>query len=334
MRRLFLLSLLCIPFQSHTQDPLDKYDPDDSDTRYLDLSVRKHADKSVHFPFYRIQVIDSRYDTTKLGYDSRMDWWNGKTKVFKKVLVRMGLQRGLEEYYNEYYGSSFTNTGLSLLIVIKKFWLINTTGLKAGSNGGAFKQLYNFPTVKFEYYLFDDSMHYYPVKRIDTTYRDGVYKRENARSEDMKILNFALSDLVESIDFTTYAANLAARKSRTLQEIENYNNSMFNKPILKDTFYRAGVYLNYSEFINNKPGARLDELQGIQEYWGYCDGKDIFINHHNIKIYRSGNAFEYLADKVQAMGSSMFSLDGNPRFKALNLPVQIDMETGQPYTVQ
>ena len=183
--------------QPNTKDPTN---PENLDIRFLELKVRKPADQSIKLPFRNIKIIDSRYDTSKIGFDTNLSIFNGKTKSFRKVSVQNGLQKALENYYNEYYKNSLTNSSLSLLIVIKKLWLLNKTKLSSGADSYT-KQLFNFPTIKFEYYLFDDNANYLPLKRIDTTFKDeAIYRSKNAQSADFEILIYALSTMIELID--------------------------------------------------------------------------------------------------------------------------------------
>ena len=101
---------------------------------------------------------------------------------------------------------------------------------------------------------------------------------------------------------------------------------------MNDRIYKAGVYITFSEFLNNSPSKKIEELSKIENYWGYSDGKDIYIYYHQKKLYRTGNSFEYFADKIQSFGIDIFSeRSSTPRVKRLSTPVQLDMETGEVY---
>lgn len=325
---LLLLLLPCIGFSQ----PADKQNPESLDTRLLDFKLKRSAKADIKFPFSKISILDYRYDTSKIGFCTALSWWNGKTRLYEKVMLREGLQSSLENYYNEYYSNSFTTSSLSLLIIIKKLWLINSTVMSQGSDSYG-KGLINYPTIKFEYYLIDDSTNYYPVKRIDTVYKYAEYLTKNIISRDLYILSYALTASIESIDFNKYVPLSKSRlKKRTLQDIISFSRSGIDKPILTSDKYKAGVYMSFAEFLNNSPSQQIENLDLLENYWGYSDGTSIYIYYHHKKLYKCGNTFEYFIDKVQAFGNDIFSSDGNrPRIKAIATPVQLDMETGKPY---
>jgi hypothetical protein len=87
-------------------------------------------------------------------------------------------------------------------------------------------------------------------------------------------------------------------------------------PILKDSILHKGVYRSFAEFKNNKPsienfeigkGNFTDELYvadnhetyPLQDFWGYCDGKNLFVRSANnlFQLYRTGNTFNTKAFK-------------------------------------
>src|SRR5215831_17584137 len=72
---------------------------------------------SIKLPFSRIEILDFRFDTTKLGYtiSHRND---------ARLKVENGIQYGLADYLNKYYSRNLDPTSTrTLLIVLKKLWL-------------------------------------------------------------------------------------------------------------------------------------------------------------------------------------------------------------------
>lgn len=321
MRILLLIFYTLTTTTAFSQSNLEN--PETAGFKIIEFKMKEHADIAIKFPFKNIRVLDYRYDTSKIGFDTDLTFWNGKTKPYQKVIVKDGLSNSLEKYYNEYYKNSFSNSTISLLIVVRKLWLINATELfRTGDSYG--KAVLNFPTIKFEYYFVDDKANYIPLKRIDSTF--------NTHSRFGTSLNFALLSLIEAIDYNKFVSLLSTAKKKTAEEFERYNFSFFNKPILRDGNYKAGVFMNFAEFINNSPSKQLDDLKNIDSYWGYSDGKDIYIYYHHKKLYKCGNTFQYFADKVQAFGNNMLSESStSPRIKEIETPEQIDMETGKIY---
>ena len=70
-------------------------------------------------PFAFVDVIDSRYDTTKIGYVA-------KGNSFKKLTVGPFFSAGIQNSLNTSLQSNFDlSEKVSLVIVVKNFWLKN-----------------------------------------------------------------------------------------------------------------------------------------------------------------------------------------------------------------
>jgi len=139
-----------------------------------------------------------------------------------------------------------------------------------------------------------------------------------------------------------------------------YNESFFNLPVLKDDNLAKGVFVDFGEFKNNRPGiilfseketkydlrrrrteSYIEDEKGVQvvSYWGYYDGVSLkFSKFGNNKLFRIQNAFYFFVKAV-----SYDFLTNNNSFQQYNfrttlktrsevwIPFQIDMETGEVY---
>jgi hypothetical protein len=100
-----------------------------------------------------------------------------------------------------------------------------------------------------------------------------------------------------------------------LQDIEQFNRSRFDVPIVSAAPLREGIYTNFQEFKDNNPSIRnyevkqekkdvllyIKDANGASQYthdaWGYCDGKSIFIMRDGklYALWKEGNAFYFIS---------------------------------------
>jgi hypothetical protein len=107
-------------------------------------------------PFSHIDIVDSRFDTTKIGYSA-------KFFSFKKLTVAPSFSSVIQNSLNTSLKSNFDSLkNSSLLLVIKHFWL-KEAFIKEQS------QLGSQCIAKFELYLKTDTA-YFPIIRINTVF--------------------------------------------------------------------------------------------------------------------------------------------------------------------
>ena len=78
-------------------------DPEELPSKSYELRVKTVAPVSFQLPFQEIKIIDSRFDTSKLGFLFRNGLSVRINRSFQKVKLKPGVQRGIENFYNEYY---------------------------------------------------------------------------------------------------------------------------------------------------------------------------------------------------------------------------------------
>jgi hypothetical protein len=329
---------------------------------YVDFSLRAQriAPSDIKLPFSSIKIIDSRFDTSKIGFVP-IEFYvpsptSGLQQVisFKKIRIYGGIAQSIEDYYKVYYENSFTQNGLQLLLVMKRFWISgidNTSGTRMDIVGNL-KTSTNF-YIKWEYYLGKDN-NYLPVKRIDTLLKeqdviDYTLKGEFSESRQA-YFKVVLKSLIEILDFNRAVTAYESQPKKTFNEINDFNAKRNNLVILQDSIIKKGVYLSFDEFANNNPSIKdfnikkmrygvfksepyLEKPDGemISEYWGYSDGKEMrFGKFGNELIYRKGNTFEfYVLVKLNNTSDVTAAIGGNQLY--LKMPYQLDMETGLPY---
>lgn len=337
----------------------DIEDPNGLKIKEINLEARAIAPSEIKLPFNSIKIIDSRFDTSKIGFENRV--FTSKSNAFKSIQFAGGLAAALEKYYADYYENAFDSSGFTLLIVIKKFWISHHD---YQSNKQPFMQsnsnVDSRIRCKWEYYLSKGNKHL-PIKRVDTTWtlNEEMHKYLNEEFEEKKqrFIKFSLKALIEMLDYEKAVLAFDTQPAKTLGDIIRFNESRFNLPVLNEGSLAKGVFLNFEEFINNRPGIvsfreketkhksgkvnYIENENGVEivSYWGYCDGKSLkYGRFGNNRLFRVQNTFAFFTKSVSYNYSSSNTTTGyyttNFTLKNRNeiwIPFQIDMETGDVY---
>jgi hypothetical protein len=346
--RITCFMFLLIPLTS----PAQKANPDLLPSKKLNLVVDRIAPAEIKFPFSSIKIIDNRFDTSKLGFEPTA--YFGK-RLGRKIVLDSGLAISLEKYYNGFYQNSFSTTDLKLLVVIKKLWLscINNNknrDMDIVKNDKSHTFLY----CKLEYYL-NTGDKYYPYKRLDTVINGVAFEVANNDISHYKsrqqVLKLVLKGLIETMDFNNAMEKIEKLHPKTIEEVERFNTSFFNIPVLKDTGIAKGVFVSFDEFKNNRPsiidftekeirikGSKkenyLEDSKGnlITHYWGYNTGEYLKVGKYgNDKMYRKNNTFEFFAIFQNLQVNNSFFPTSTYKDYEYWMPYQLDMETGEIY---
>ena len=336
---------------------IDDENPDGLRNKLLKLDVSKVAGSNPKLPYAAIEVLDNRFDTSKIGFTLGFQLFNNIKRAGRKMIFDNSVAKALENYYNEFYQNSFTPNNITLFIVLKKLWF-------SGIDNSRNKEIdilrnttsEEFLYCKWEYYL-KRGNEYLPVKRTDTVINGVIYETngidyQNELSNN-EILKLMLEGMVELVDLNKAVADFDNANKLSWEKVKAYNASFYDWPILKDTMVNKGVYLTFNEFRNNKPSIRnfsekklririgkeedyIEDNQGnrISNYWGYYNGNEWKIGKYgNDKMFRKGNAFEFFSKtKTAAMSTNRGNTYGSTNNEAKPwMPYQIDMETGLIY---
>ena len=305
--------------------------PDNLKARVFELTVKTIPSKELKLPFQFIKIIDTRFDTSKLGFRFKHRHLSANT-IFEKMILRPGNEKGVENFYNEYYKYNFTPNGKVLLISIKKLWINNVPDKQRENQRKDIKRLslsQQDVYAKFEYYLGSENT-YTPLKRIDTVFQltpDTKVEDFDPKDENkLPFFCFALEKMIENVNYELYARDLERKKKMSEGDIEKYNATIKNIPILNEPIKR-GVFVTFNEFIKNGPSVIsfskskilkkkiyeiIDEKGNvILDYFAYNDGKkpaiakhlaDLFaanVSQDNFGIYRVNNSFQFFENYFQ-----------------------------------
>lgn len=318
---LFLFLALQFPAQAQKVIELNK--------SRLDVGKRR---------FNIVQVVDARYDTTRLGI-ARLGLGNRKEPII--------LSGSLEPVLYQYFTSKIpAESGLPDVLL-----RVSRLGLWEEINVGGFEGAR--VAVDFEFFLRKGEQ-YASLGDRKFRFTEGLgtnvtkYHDDNLRAA----LQSAVDYLQDSVDWKKTDALPA---DMTLEQISQ----RITPRILTEGQLTAGAYKNFTDFRNNNPRLPIDyEMDGDKRIlliegkkgkfrkvkpddrvWGFCDGKDMYINQFGTfyKLEKlPGNLFQFNGvdyDKKlsnMAIGQASFGLIGaliaSEMTKANNYIV--DWETG------
>lgn len=224
MRILLLVSfaLICHIQTKGQYSRISDFSPEKLDSKYYRLKANGTAPANLQLPFSWIKIIDSRYDSSKVGFIMSKDFFRGEMRLFKKLKIKNGLAKSLEDYYNKYYEHAYTSNDLRLLIIIKKFWItsansyhhqaqVNSRNLFAGTSLHA----------KWELYIFkdDEAMAY---KRIDTVIKsdlqvaDYLFDKDDSEASSSARINDLLNSFIQQFNYNKPVSVFREKRKKIL----------------------------------------------------------------------------------------------------------------------
>lgn len=269
------------------------------------------APSSIRLPFKHIEVVDARFDTSKLGFELKRDIGYISNSNFRKIKLRGGIRKAIQDYYNDYYQLCLKDTANELLIVLKTLWIDNfpTGEFKERRRFDVVRETYQDIYVKFEYYLKREN-EYYPLKRTDTVYQltEQIInsKKLNLKKNDLSFFLFTLKSLIETYDFDELINRVDLKKNLSLKSIDSFNNKRFLLPVLIADSLKKGIFLSVKDYINNTPvpdsAYRFDKKGRLfkrddktTEIFYFYNNNEVGFSMRlleNTNIIRIGNTFE------------------------------------------
>lgn len=301
------------------------------------------------FNFSGITIIDARADTSKVGFSiTGIKIYDIKRLTeIKRLNYQNGLSADVTNYLLNFYKHAFEDNGDTVLIVIKKLWISQyDTTLSIGSNFIGSGRIF-LTKLKLEFYLKDKEF-YHPINRFDTSFI-------TTPKRSTKDFGYEITDaIINCCDnlFTLNPVSILQRKKYTLEQIQQFNNRLFDIPVLNAAKYKKGIYVTFSEFLNNEPSldySNIDKQKygdvlylndgnggeySSNKFWGYSDGENLYIisGKNFFQLVRTQNTFEFFGIKNLREN---FAFNGDILKKGkptLNKFIyQVDMETGESY---
>ena len=326
-----------------------------------------------------VVVIDSRYSNKSLGFITAL------MKKVKPGISGSTTKPASSLYYHDYsinniqfenlpeksiagyissaLASSTNETKFSLLVIIKNLWLSDKIDFIGKKNYENEEEYFSKSGIigNFEFYIYKDNS-YWPIFRYERKLRNNFALKEYAKKY---ILSFIDSCLIKLS--TINLQNISqSKKALTLEQIKQYNNERFEIPVLKDSLYKRGVYMNFNEFKNNTPHFadfnieknRLADIMTVKgadgketierNAWGYCDGKKFYIqnNSNYFELSRIDNSFfvkvatnklrtnELGSNSITNVGTGLIIPPLKIKYNAIksdSSPYCLNMDTGEIY---
>ena len=369
MKYSFLIFIIFLSLNVFCQEKEQRV-PRDLAKHLVSIEAKEYRPTNLKLPFTSVKIIDYRFDTSKVGFSRSNDAYKDNRFIFsyynfKRLTLKTSLRQSVQDFYNDYYENCFSKDSAELLIVIKRFWADPFPNKQTSRQQTSVDPESTFDLhIQFEFLMNRNGL-YLPLKRVDTVFQINSIAQDvellDFKEKKYNIYEYALIKTFESLNYQLYADRFDFSKNKkTLAELNNFNERRFSYPILKDTIWKEGVYMNFNEFRNNQPSiikytieknkkigkivyniTRGNERTQILKYWGYCDGKKIYTGEWEYPLSRIGNTFEfftyrldYFKDITPALipgGVFVQAFKGGTTKEKVLEPFQIDMETGKIY---
>jgi hypothetical protein len=288
-------------------------------------------------PFSKLLILDSRYDTTSIGF------YSYSYLVLKDLSYQAGLQKILEKYYQP------------LCLPDRDRLLIQLEKLRIEENMISQDSfIYAAGYVEARLYRGRNNVYTF-LGTVDTSMQEPWYARikqtahRNGKNKNYEFWDYYLLRLYEAV--LRKASALAdtvlneTNPPETLEEITEQGLAKREKPILKADSLRPGFYRDFPEFINNNPTFNfvnnvalknvlkvmhynVDKNESHEEpdttYWGYTDGEKIFVRYSYdfYQVERRDGGF-YIAPTPDAMRQDVNASGANVLFGLLGAAVGI-----------
>lgn len=277
--------------------------PTDEDLAKINCSVvviEPPANKApaTSFPFSHIKVADERIDKKSSGY-----FHARQSGDIYRLCHTNNFSEEISQFLKSYLSGSFDNSGDTLFVQIKKFWLRNYDVLNHDSHS---RSIRNGIDVNIEFYLRQSSCNYALYKF------DSVIVQEGKSQEIAgKLMNRAILASIQKLQQISFNG-IAKRRCISASQIDSFNNIYQKLPVFTEKMLRKGVYLSLDEFKNNKPSyedfslalsssADLIYVKGrvlkdsvITDAIAFSDGTNMFVTMAGnfYPIYKCGDNFE------------------------------------------
>ena len=280
----------------------------------LQESIDKHETIQLRdsIPFSYIRIIDSRYDTTRIGF-----FLDGYLAI-KDSTQPLALQHILDRYFHSLYTPG-TDT---LLIELEKLSIqdavIRDTNFVLTAGYVQCKE-YCGGNDNYKYLGLGDT-----AMAEKYSFLNSGRAHKNDKHINSEFWDYYLLRLLEGMIRHGCAIAITPddpHRNYSLEEIKQEGLQKRNKPILHTGTLKPGLYTDFSEFENNEPGVYLQDsaLHRMLElmhyrvgkaisnespdtsYWGYCDGRKLFIRYgYNFFELEKKDAGFYVAPTLDA----------------------------------
>jgi hypothetical protein len=270
--------------------------------------------------FSAIRFVDARFDSSSIGYT--------RNSRFGKLSTK----EGLSNYLAKKFSTEKSNAKQPELLCIVQHFMISeadTVINKDYGKGQSFNRLF----VKADVFVNIEEQ-YRAAFRFDTTITD-LDHDDPTKGTVINIFTKAMAVRIDKIAIE----KILTKKAYSLTEIKESIQEKFQVPILTDSIYRKGVYVDFKDFCNNNPtykdykvktGKVMDDIyikdaDGTPyiatKIFGFSDGKKIWIKYRNnfFLMHRNENTFHFFGFASATINKGVF-LDPTAFAPMLGIP--------------
>jgi hypothetical protein len=249
---------------------------------------KQFYDENARLPFKNIIALDYRHDSSKLGYVDKF--------CNDAVYCKIRLSANWSAYLNNYFkGNLDPSSPHTLVIAIRSFWmqegiLDEMTDKKVVWQNWSSKD--GLGTCKAAIDVFvktgNDLVALFKVEDVFVN----AYGFKPSRLKEWFFLPF--DSAARKMATFDLSSSIAKKPKLSLSEVEEFYRSRFKKPVITNSTINQGVFLSFSDFLNNKPSSKdfrikhgklTDELyitggreeSVLADFWGAYDGQTLFI---------------------------------------------------------
>lgn len=319
-----------------------------SGTTVFSFSNSSFYDKNIRLPVRSVEVIDSRFDSSKNGYLDN----SCSGARYCKIKTELSWSPLLNRYFSQNLDPS---SQYSLFIVIRSFWLqegilpeinqrkIVQKGWLNESEWGGFCKAGLDIYIRTGNYL-------QPLFKIDSRFLNYV-SFNPTRMNDFFFLPF--DSVARRLMQTDLSGQLSSRKKLEFAAVDSFYKVRFHQPVLRDSTLQQGIFYTFSDFLANKPvkeeirisrGNLTDELyirskageSLVTNYWGVYDGKTLYIKsaYNLFPAVKVENSFEIYGTRQLENRHNQPQRGDLVRVNKMTMRrkiLQVDMENGELY---
>lgn len=262
--------------------------------RTIKGTIEKHEGIELKdfIPFSAIRIIDSRYDTTIIGFHLA-----SYLSLRDTASQPLALQHVIDKYYHALYVPGKDTLVIQLEKLSIQDDLISDTNFILTAGYVLCKEY----TGSKSSYAYHGSVDTFLKEKF--SYKTSFDAHRNGKHINFEFWDYYLLRLCEAMikgqQIKDSLVNDTSQKF-TIEQIKQEGLQKRNKPILTSSRLNPGFYHNFSEFVNNSPGFTYDSGSALPKlldimhyrvgknisyeepdtsYWGFCNGTNLYVRY-------------------------------------------------------
>ncbi len=296
-------------------------------------------------PFSAIRIIDSRYDTTSIGFH-----FDNYLTLQDSASQPLSLQHVIDKYYHALYAPGKDTLVIQLEKLSIQDAVIRDTNFILAAGYVSCKE-YTGNKNNYTYYGSVDTL-----LKEKFSYKTTYKAHKNGKHANLFFWDYYLLRLCEAMikgqQIKDSLVNDTAQYF-TVEQIKQTGLQKRDKPILTAHGLKPGFYNNFSEFVNNSPGFTYDSANALPKlldimhyrvgkkisneapdtsYWGFCNGKNLYVRYgYSFYQLERKDANFYVTPTLDGRRQQMSSAGWNMLIGLAALSVGIATKNGRDF---